>query len=39
MQFESSVSYPEPGEVVKDEGLGDYDFEDEDADAEETESK
>jgi hypothetical protein len=34
IQFESPVSYLEPGEVVKDEDLGDYDFEDEDADDE-----
>jgi len=34
IQFESPVSYLEPGEVVKDEDLGDYDFEGEDADDE-----
>jgi hypothetical protein len=34
IQFESPVSYLEPGEVVKDDDLGDYDFEDEDADDE-----
>ncbi|HXS99002.1 MAG TPA: toll/interleukin-1 receptor domain-containing protein [Candidatus Limnocylindrales bacterium] len=34
IQFESPVSYLEPGEVIKDEDLGDYDFEDEDADDE-----
>ena len=35
IQFESPVSYLEPGEVVKDDDLGDYDFEEEDADIEE----
>jgi hypothetical protein len=34
ISFESPVSYIEPGEVVKDEDLGDYDFEDQDGDAE-----
>jgi len=35
IQFESPVSYLEPGEVIKDEDLGDYDFEDDDSDVEE----
>ena len=34
IQFESPVSYPEPGEIVKDDGLEDYDFEEEDGDDE-----
>lgn len=33
--FESPVSYLEPGGVIKDEELSDYDFEEEDADLEE----
>jgi hypothetical protein len=33
--FESPVSYLEPREVLKDEDLADYDFEDEDADLDE----
>lgn len=34
--FESPVSYLEPGEVLKDEDLADYDFEDEDTDLDES---
>ena len=33
--FECPVSYLEPGEVLKDEDLADYDFEDDDADLDE----
>ena len=36
--FESPVSYLEPGEVLKDEDLADYDFEDEDSDLDESDS-
>jgi hypothetical protein len=33
--FESPVSYLEPGEVIKDEDMSDYDFEDDDVDVDE----
>jgi hypothetical protein len=35
ISFESPVSYLEPGEIVKDEELADYDFEEPDADVDE----
>jgi hypothetical protein len=36
ISFESPVSYLEPGEIVKDDDLSDYDFEEPDADLDET---